>query len=222
MFPARTVRKLRYSTNLALTSSLGAVASHVFSANGLFDPDITSTGHQPMGFDQLMLSYNHYVVTGAHITCVFRNNSTTTPVVSISVAPSPTPITVVDQILEFGMLYRDTLENKAVSGSVKTLEAGCSIRKVQGVADVVDVTDLQGSSAANPVEQTYFHVQTWDTAALNGSVLVDVIIEYNAIFTEPRVLSLSLTRTLAALLLNEEKQSPCPARLGCRSGRAQT
>jgi hypothetical protein len=209
VFPAKTTRKLRYSTNLTLTTTVGAVASYVFSANGLFDPDITSTGHQPMGFDQLMLSYNHYTVTSARMTCVFRNNTTSTPVVSISIGPGPTPITVIDQILEFGMLYRDTLEFKGVSGSIKTLNAGCSIAKVQGVRDIVDVTDLQGTSAANPVEQTYFIIQTWDTAGVNGSVLVDVIIDYNAIFLEPRVLSLSMTRTLGALLRAEQKDGRC-------------
>jgi len=207
VFPARTTRMLRYSTNFTLSSASGVVASYVFSANGLFDPDITGTGHQPMGFDQLMLSYNHYTVTRAKITAVFRNTTSSNPTVSISIQPGPTPITVIDQTLEFGMLYRDVLEMKGVSGSVKTLDAGCSIRKVQGVSDVVDVTDLMGSATANPAEQTYFCVQMWDTSAITGSCIVDVIIEYKAIFLEPRVLSQSLVRTLGALLLSEEKGS---------------
>jgi hypothetical protein len=214
VFPARTTRRLRYSTNITLSSTVGAVASHVFSANGLFDPDITSTGHQPMGFDQLMLSYEHYTVTGAHMLCSFKNTTTSNPNVSISVQPSPTPITAIDQIIEWGLIERDFLEFKGVSGSIKALDSRCSIRKVMGVRDIIDVTDLQGSSAANPVEQTYFVVQMWDTSGINGSCFVDVIIEYTAIFTEPRVLTASLTRTLGALLLGEEKSTEARPRLG--------
>jgi len=203
VFPARTTRKLRYSTSFTLSSASGVVASQVFSANGLFDPDITGTGHQPMGFDQLMLSYNHYAVLSARIVAVFRNTTTSVPTVSISVSPTPTPITVIDQILEFGMLNRDVLEVKGSGETTRTLEAMCSIRKVQGVKNVVDVTDLQGSAAANPVEQTYFVVQMWDTTATTGSCIVDCIIEYVATFTEPRVLSESLVRTLGVLLKTE-------------------
>lgn len=208
MFPARTSRKLRYSTNFSLSSTAGAVVSQVFSANGMFDPDITGTGHQPMGFDQMMLSYNHYTVTGSRILCTFKNTTAAVPVVSISVMATPTPITVIDQILEFGMLDRDNLEIKGVTGANKTIESRCSIRKVQGVKDVIDVTDLQGSAAANPVEQTYFHCQLWDAAGGNQSCSVDCIIEYSAIFTEPRVLSESITRTIGTLLLSEQKGQP--------------
>lgn len=214
VFPARTTRRLRYSTNITLSSTVGAVATHVFSANGLFDPDITSTGHQPMGFDQLMLSYEHYTVTNAHILVSFKNTTTSNPNVSISVQPSPTPVTTIDQIIEWGLIERDFLEFKGVSGSIKALDSRCSIKKVMGVKDIIDVTDLQGSSAANPVEQTYFMVQMWDTSGINGSCFADVIIEYTAIFTEPRVLSLSLTRTLGALLLGEEKSAEVRPRLG--------
>jgi len=194
-----------------LSSASGVVASQVFSANGLFDPDITGTGHQPMGFDQLMLSYNHYTVTGAKIVCTFKNTANSVPTVSIFVAPSPTPITVIDTIREFGMINCDNLEVKGVNGCNKTLEQRCSIRKVQGVKDVIDVTDLQGNAAANPVEQTYFVCQLWDTSGTTGSCNADVIIEYDAIFTEPRVLSPSLLKEFERLMLREQKSVPARA-----------
>lgn len=216
VFPARTTRKLRYSTSVSLSSASGAVASYVFSANGLFDPDITSTGHQPMGFDQMMLSYNHYAVTSAKLIATFRNTTTTASSVSISVSPDSTPRTEIERILEFGMLNKDTLEFKGVTGSIKTLESACSIKKVQGVRDVVDVVELQGNSAANPVEQTYFHVQMWDAAGGTGSATVDILIEYNAVFMEPRVLSQSVSKALSKLIIADEKAvGPSAQRLTC-------
>lgn len=207
VFPARISRRLRYSTNVQLVSASGAVATHVFSANGAYDPDITGAGHQMMGFDQMMLSYNHYVVTSSKITCTFKNTSSTLPTVSIFVGASATPITVIDQIVEYGTLTRDTLEFKGVTGDVKTLDAYCSIKKIQGVDDVVDVQDLQGNAAANPAEQSYFHVQCWDAAAASSTINVDVMLEMNIIFKEPRVLSTSLVKAIEGLLVKEQKTS---------------
>jgi hypothetical protein len=152
-----------------------------------------------MGFDQMMLSYNHYCVTNAKIICLFKNTLNAQSTCALTIAASPTPVTVIDQILEFGLLQKCGLEYKGAYGSSQTLITKCSIRKIQGVSDIVDVTDLQGSVTANPVEQTYFHVQLWDAAAASGVVNVDVVIEFTAIFTEPRVMSESLVARLKAL-----------------------
>lgn len=190
LFAARTTKRLRYASSGALSSTSGAVATYIFSVNGLFDPDITSTGHQPMGFDQMMVSYNHYYVTSARITVTFRNQTgNATPVVSISVMPDTTPITVSDRIVEFGDVNMTTLESKAVAGSVKTLQQSVSMRRIMGVDDVVDNSELRGDAASNPTEQTYFHVQTWNNDVFTCSINFDVVIDYTAIFAEPRVLT---------------------------------
>jgi hypothetical protein len=36
--------------------------THQFRLNSAYDPDLTATGHQPLGFDQWASFYNHYVV----------------------------------------------------------------------------------------------------------------------------------------------------------------
>jgi len=205
LFPARKKCMLRYASYGNLAGASGAVATQVYTANGLFDPDITSTGHQPMGFDQMMVSYNHYYVTSAKIIVNFKNVGTGMPQCSISVDPDATPITVPDRITEFGMVNETTCESKGVSGSVKTLEQLVSIRKAQGVKDVLDVTDLSGTAAANPTEQTYFHVQIWDNAAVTTNVNFDVVIEYHAIFTEPRVLTESERLMIHQFRLTQSK-----------------
>jgi hypothetical protein len=207
VFPARTKRWHRYSTFVSIAGTSGAVATHVFSANGMFDPDITSTGHQPMGFDQLILSYNHYTVTRARITCTFRNNVATTPGVAIRLDGSSTPVTVATDFLEAGVINHTSLERSAVSGSIKTLELAVNIAKFEGVDDALDVVDLRGSSAANPAEQTYFHVLSWDPGAVTTSTIVEVLIDYEAVWTEPRVLTASLASQFSRLLRSEEKRS---------------
>lgn len=55
---------LNYSQQVNLTGSLGGIVgtSQSFGLNCLFDPDLTGVGHQPMGFDQLMLLWQRYKV----------------------------------------------------------------------------------------------------------------------------------------------------------------
>lgn len=188
VFPSRTTRKLRYATSVSI--SAGATpGTHVFSANGLFDPDITGTGHQPMGFDQLMLSYNHYHVLNASINVLFRNLAGVPLNIAIRVDPDATPVTSPSSIMEYGLLNADVCDTQNVSGSVRRLTESVSIRRIQGVDDVLDVTELGGSAAANPSEQTYFHVLAWDPQAIGGNMYFDVVITYTAVFTEPRNLT---------------------------------
>jgi len=62
----------KYNDRIALDAAAGSIANYVFSATGMYDPDITGTGHQPLGFDQwLGLFYNHYTVERAHIRATF-------------------------------------------------------------------------------------------------------------------------------------------------------
>jgi len=189
VFPPRIYKKLRYSTNISLGAASGAVSSWVFRANDLFDPDFTSTGHQPMGFDQLMNFYNHFIVAKAVIHCTFKNLASFPASVCIRQDADSTPITVIDRILEIGGCAKADLEFKGVSGSQRSLELGLDVARLQGVSRVALTSDpsLQGNAAASPAEVTYFHVQCWDsTAAGASSVGVDIILEQEAYFCEPR------------------------------------
>ena len=70
--PEKFQSKLRYSTKFTLNPAASTnVVQHVFSANGLYDPDITGVGHQPRGFDQLMSLYAQYTVTKCQMRAFF-------------------------------------------------------------------------------------------------------------------------------------------------------
>jgi hypothetical protein len=197
VFPVRTTRKLRYSTAVAVSTPSGTIGGYNFSANGLFDPDITSTGHQPMGFDQLMLSYNHYCVLTARISVNFKNQTAATrPAVCLRVSPDTSFPSQSGDLIEYGLFNSEALEGKGVYGSMKRITESVSIKRIQGVDDVLDVAVLQGNAAANPVEQTYFQLLVWDSNGDTSSVGCDVVIEYTATFLEPRL----LTPSQAALL----------------------
>jgi len=67
-FPNTILTTLRYCDFFVMTSGAGVISTQVFAANGLFDPDITGTGHQPMYRDTYAGIYNNYVVIGSKIT----------------------------------------------------------------------------------------------------------------------------------------------------------
>ena len=67
---------LKYATSLSLNSGV-TVAYNTYAANGLYDPDITGTGHGPLGFTEMKaLGYGHYRVLGSKITLTPIQSST--------------------------------------------------------------------------------------------------------------------------------------------------
>lgn len=70
-FPNSIVTKLRYATFNFMQPAIGAVGGQTFAANGLFDPDISGVGHQPMYFDDYARIYDQYVVIGSKISVTF-------------------------------------------------------------------------------------------------------------------------------------------------------
>lgn len=208
LFSARTTKRLRYSTNIQLASTSGAVTSYVFAANGLFDPDVTGTGHQPMGFDEMMVYYNHYTVAQARLQAVCKCVSSTKMTVGIKYDGAATPVTVVDRLVEDGASVIEYLELGTTMGSTKRLEMGLDIARVQGISRkaLTADTSLRGTSSANPSELSYFHVQVWDAAGQSGTVNIDIIIDFVAIFTEPRDATTSLLARLRELELKSTRE----------------
>jgi len=115
---------------------------------------------------------------------------------------SPTPITSIDRIVEIGGAVIEYLEIASTSGSTKRIEAGVSIATLQGINKSALLADptLRGSVVANPTELSYFHVQVWDSAAQTGTVFCDVILDFVAMFMEPRDATTSLQARMDQLL----------------------
>jgi hypothetical protein len=206
LFPARTVKMLRYSTSFNISTTAGAVGTYVFRANDLFDPDFSGTGHQPMGFDQMMLFYNHFCVTHAKMIVTARNLSTTgSPTSFIRQDAGSTTLTVADRILEFGGLVSCVLEPAVQFGQCKTNVLSLSVARLQGVTESALTADstLRGDSATSPTEVVYFHVGQYDVNAINTSVVYEIILEQRAVFMEPRDTIESLAK------MQESKTSSC-------------
>lgn len=173
---------LRYVEDFTLDPATGALAKQNFSANGLYDPNITGVGHQPYGFDTYMSIYNHYRVLRSRIavTCAPVSNAAPTGNMIVSIGLKD------DTTTESNMLTaRETKDvNFQPLGSyeIKT------VRQVWRPKDIFNGNhdSLSGTDSANPAEQTYFNVCASHMVSTQdgGAVFCMATIEYDVEFYE--------------------------------------
>lgn len=199
LFPPRFVKRLVYvESSLTVTGTTGLAGNYFFSANGMFDVNITGTGHQPMGFDQMMLMYNHYTVTSSKISLTGVNNSAASiyGALALYLSPDTTSITDPSTLMENGYLVWKPMYPVTVPGSIVKLNLDCNVAtyfaRHRNKRELLEDTDLYGTAAANPNDQVYFVASCYsETGANTVSVSITVEIEYEAIFWEPRKLTQS-------------------------------
>lgn len=197
VFAASTRRTITYfEPNLSITSTGGVVSRYFLSANGAYDPNITGTGHQPLGFDQIMLMYEQYTVVRSKISLIPFNNTSFNGMVTLSLTPDTTALSDPIQIVENGLLAYRILQASTSSTCVKEIDLDCDVSfyfgRTNSLRELLNDTSLHGSVAANPTEQVYFCINMFDPFATNTLVLYfAVIIEYDVVFFEPRKLTVS-------------------------------
>jgi len=194
LFGYRTRRTVPYYASGSFTTGASVAGTYVFSANGIFDPDITGTGGQPMGFDQMMIFYNHYTVVRSRIRLEVANLTTNVLTnAGIAVRGSSTPTTVIEQLIETGDIAFVHLTYTGQAQSIGRLTRSVNAGQFQGINSVMDDPNMRGDSASNPTEQLYFHVSCWNPySATVGTIGFEAVIEYDVVFHEPRVGSLSV------------------------------
>lgn len=184
-FPKKVMMKHKYSESLNVISNLGAIATHKMVLNGLFDPNNSGIGHQPMYFDQMSAIYNHYTVIGAKITCHMTPYDTNASPVNVCLWQNDdsvvTPATM-DSIEEQTKSYPKVLG--MTSSGQKNLTLKWSAKKTFG-SSVLANSKLSGDSVANPAENSFamLSIQATDfTSTVQVAVRFDV--EYLAIWYE--------------------------------------
>lgn len=185
---------LRYfENNLTIDPTVGGLAAnYVFSANGLYDPNITGVGHQPLSFDQYMAMYDHFTVIGSKITVFARNGDESYgQMVGVRYSDSATVESDPRTLIENGRcVYR--LMDEGDESDACSVSMGLNIGKVLGRKSVLDEDDLRGGAGGNPAEQAYWHVFAFpDSAVDSGAIRFSVQIDYIAVFSEPKLLALS-------------------------------
>lgn len=198
LFPiAKEVRgMIYYDYAKTLSGGVGSVPTNYYSCNGLYDPDVTGTGHQPMGFDQMMALYEQFTVIRSHIKVTFASAGEHARV-GIYLNPDTTSPGL-PRLVENGLITMDKVTGPSSSSgqhSYATLEIACNVPKYFGRTKEALIADPQmyGTIAANPGEQVYFGVCAWAGFDASADVTIgyDVVITYDAVFWEPKKLTSS-------------------------------
>lgn len=187
-FPKKVTVTHKYNETVIIpTGTLGTMSTYNFTCNGMYDPNASSTGHQPMYFDQLSALYDHYTVIGSKITVTFSNQT--------GVDGNNRPCTV-------GILITD---DGVITGNVNTLKENgyakwkwtgslgyekaivtnkWSAKKTFG-GSILGNDNLQGTPSVNPTELSYFTLFVDSSqSAIASSVVADVTITYIAVWDE--------------------------------------
>lgn len=183
-FPNKATVKQRYVDQVSITSTTGVIGTYRFSANGLYDPNITGTGHQPYLFDQFTGLYNHYCVVASRI--LVEVIPTTASTASALVALAQNDDTSATYTTAAEMSEQTTGKAKFLTVNATDpvyLSSSWNLKKVFG-GDPLSNNALQGTVTGNPTEQTYFDIGIQCTGASTGSYSVRVVIEYDVIWSE--------------------------------------
>ncbi len=165
-FPDRARVRLKYATNVTMTPSGLTAVDQVFSGNGCFDPDITSTGSQPANFDDWSAVYSRYRVWGSTITWNVANSASgALDLTSLVVGPrhTATALTTRTQQEYFQaqpytryqktIVYQNGQATQSGTMSMSTPKfLGLSRSEFEGNDDITTLV------SANPAHQWYWHL----------------------------------------------------------------
>jgi len=201
-FPKTQLVRMNYCAEIGLDPVAGAIDYFDFAANGLFDPELTGLGgHQPYGFDNMMLAYDHYMVVGSKMTVRFVPTSTN------SVVPGYLTVGLFDAVnqpLVFSNVEH-MLESNRVNNNPVIAGFALSSTYRQPVATVYktfshkkffntprNTSPYKGSITANPADLAVFSVMASSIGNNETGVLSFLVrIEYIVILSEPKILAQS-------------------------------
>lgn len=196
-FPRTRRVVMRYVTGYTYTFNVAGVAETIFSANSIFDPDRTSTGHQPYGHDQWSTFYGQYLVLGSKINVSFtqKQSATGEPLicgVELASDSSASALGVLVRAERSNVNYTQAPGFGATNS--KHVSKTFSARKWFNRGDPLDMWDDLGADfGSNPIEEAFFRVWVGDDANLTQGNAVEAIItiEYLVVLGEPHVLAQS-------------------------------
>jgi len=188
-----------YVETTAMDPTSGTAASQLWNLTGMYDPNQTGTGHQPLGFDQwLGIFYNYYCVVEAFwdVICFSQNATGTGQAMIVHGLADDTNVSLlVDQLWENPTYTVTPLGSMGSSHDVVRFHGHLDIAKHFGItrSALLSAADHLGSSAAIPAQNVFLQVLV---AANNASVNPENVItwtklRFRAVLSERRELTQS-------------------------------
>lgn len=190
--PSRFNASLIYSDTITLNPGAGTIVEHSFRLNSLYDPDLTSTGHQPRGFDQLMAFYQRYRVYGCKMDVCMLSPGTSDGarfkwavlVSGQSVQPTWSQYIAEEHPNRVSPVY---LTNNGITTVLPRYSGYVKLKDLYQVKDIQDDEQSVGTTSTNPSRGAIMQMVG---SAIDGSVDPDgqefqVTLTYYATFFKP-------------------------------------
>lgn len=154
----------------------GVAVLYAFAGNDLFDPNVTGTGHQPLGFDQMMALYKRFRVHSSKIkvSLVYQTQGT-----QMSITPSQSAAAPASMAVAMEQPYNKYTNWYAGIGTGAQLENDISTREITGIESINQDDQFAGSSTASPARLWYWVLNTEVFDGSTAGILrVNVCIDY--------------------------------------------
>lgn len=182
----------KYVDHVNVSTSIGVRGFYSFALNGLYDPNITGAGHQPLGMDQVELIFNNYCVINAYLKVTVLNTDADEYLMAVLyISEEATPPTSPAELLEQGSQVSRVippLGSAYDNGRSTLLTTRVSMKKAFRVSSMLDREDVNAVRTANPSRLLYAHLCVWQPAGGATSVSSLCIFELyqTAIWYKPR------------------------------------
>lgn len=184
---------LRYVDTWSSNASTGAAAWDL-TTNGLFDPDITFVGSQPLSFDQWTAMYQRYLVLESCITVTLTSRA-----VSNSARATVVPVALSTSLPGDWATASEMRLAKTgtTTGGAEPVKIVNTVRtdKLFGVPLVAVQSDdnFAATFAANPNRLGVWSIRV-ETSGASDAFSLDIVVCYKARFWMPNLASVSLLK----------------------------
>lgn len=197
-FPNSMFAKLTYQDRIPLVFSASGFDIHEFRMNSLYDPDKTTTGHQPRYYDQYTALYQGYVVYGMKIEIQGFTKDTSREAFHLGMYPVSSTASVpsnYNDIVERGIRARKETKLSNENPVSKVIKSYFRPHLAQGVPKRVYNTDDQYAAGigASPAvaPRVIIYGQTMDSSTATQGIDVNVVITYFCKFFDRKLPSQS-------------------------------
>lgn len=179
-FPDYRRIRMRYCDFATLNGAAGALTYITYGMNCLWDPYLSTGGHSAMGFEQALIFYDAFLVTGSKMIVKFQCSDS-----SLNVPVKCGIIVTIDPTLNYTD-WREMQESGAATNTLITYsnrpvyaKAFFSARKLIG-QNPDELTQQANIATANPTRKGYAHiwVQSCDTTSSIDNIVLDIKIDY--------------------------------------------
>lgn len=175
---------LKYVEQVALNQATPVQAVQLWSANGLFDPNITGGGHQPLYFDQIMPLYTSFHVKSSKLTVKFTNTSAYPHIVALFLSAQPSAGAQILEVLEQPNVVWTVIGPLTGGHAEKTLTLSFDHARFFQAGKLAQ-SQYEGTNAANPSNQAYYCVLAQNmNSSVDTTITATAQIDYTSQFLE--------------------------------------